>query len=54
LSNCTARTVEEQKNCRFYRKSSHSEKCMYLVFDQYCDCFEAQVCAERQADLAVL
>lgn len=39
---CTAVNESEQKNCKFYKKSSSSDRCMYFVFDEYCDCLEAQ------------
>lgn len=45
---CTAGSVDEQKKCRYYQKSSHSEKCMYYTFDKYCDCLEAQMNSEKQ------
>ncbi|MGD9206248.1 MAG: hypothetical protein PVF86_16995, partial [Desulfobacterales bacterium] len=48
MSICTATSVEEQKKCRYYQKSSCSDRCMYLVFDYYCDCLEAQMNAEEQ------
>ena len=48
ISVCTARGVAEQKKCRFYQKSSFSDKCMYLIFDKYCDCLEAQMNTEKQ------
>jgi hypothetical protein len=48
ISLCTAGSVEEQKICRFYRKSSCSDKCMYFMFDKYCDCLEAQTNTEKQ------
>jgi hypothetical protein len=43
MSVCTAENERQQKYCRFYEKSSYSDKCMYLVFDEYCDCLEAQL-----------
>ena len=43
MSICTAADESEQKRCKFYKKSSHSDKCMYFVFDEYCDCLEAQL-----------
>jgi hypothetical protein len=42
ISVCTAGVKEQQKNCRFYQKSSYKNACMYFVFDAYCDCVEAQ------------
>ena len=42
ISTCTSESYNEQKNCRFYSKSSYNDKCMYHVFDEYCSCVEAQ------------
>lgn len=42
MSMCTAKGRPQQQNCQFYVKSGLSEKCMYFVFDQYCDCLAAQ------------
>ena len=54
MSICTAGSVEEQKNCRFYKPSSHSDKCMYYILDKYCDCVEAQVAAEEKSAPEIL
>ena len=43
MSSCTASSLTQQKMCRFYKKSSYTDKCMYFVFDEYCDCIEAQL-----------
>jgi hypothetical protein len=40
---CTANSHEQQKRCRYYEKSSHFDRCMYFVFDRYCDCLNAQL-----------
>ena len=48
MSVCTAVSVEEQNKCRYYQKSSRSDCCMYLAFDYYCDCLEAQMNGEEQ------
>jgi len=48
MSICTAGSLKEQKKCRFYKKSSHSDRCMYYLFDKYCDCLEAQMSTEKQ------
>ena len=42
ISVCSAGGPEQQKNCRFYQKSSYKNACMYFLFDAYCDCVEAQ------------
>jgi len=43
MSICTASSTSEQKKCKFYKKSSFTDKCMHFMFDEYCDCLEAQV-----------
>jgi hypothetical protein len=48
MSVCTAGSEDRQKKCRFYKKSSSSDKCMYFIFDKYCDCLEAQMDAEEK------
>jgi hypothetical protein len=47
MSVCTAGSVDEQKKCRFYQKSSYSDKCMFFIFDRYCDCLDAQMNMEE-------
>jgi hypothetical protein len=47
MSICTATDESEQMRCKFYKKSSHSDQCMYFVFDEYCDCLEAQLAARK-------
>jgi hypothetical protein len=42
MSICTAQGHSQQMNCRYYTKSSYNNKCMYYVFDEFCDCVEAQ------------
>jgi hypothetical protein len=53
MSVCTAENEHQQKYCRFYEKSSYSDKCMYYVFDAYCDCLEAQLSAQEGNDIKV-
>jgi hypothetical protein len=48
VSICTAASESEQKKCKFYKKSSFSDKCMYLMFDEYCDCMEAQIATQQK------
>jgi hypothetical protein len=48
MSVCTAGSEGGQKKCKFYQKSSCCDRCMYLVFDKYCDCLEAQMNLEEQ------
>jgi hypothetical protein len=47
MSICTADSEREQKNCKFYKKSSFSDRCMHFMFDEYCDCLEAQVAIQQ-------
>jgi hypothetical protein len=53
MSICTADSVDEQKRCRFYQKSSYSDRCMFFIFDKYCDCLEAQINTEEQDALEI-
>ena len=48
MSVCTARSVDDQQKCKFYQKSSHSDRCMYLIFGKYCDCLDAQKNTQEQ------
>ena len=48
MSICMAESEREQKNCKFYKQSSFTDRCMYLMFDEFCDCLEAQVATEQK------
>jgi len=48
MSICSADNREEQEGCEFYEKSSIKDKCMYFVFDEYCDCLKAQIDSEKE------
>lgn len=48
MSVCTAGSEDHQKDCQFYRKSSYMDRCMYLVFGEYCDCVEAQLNTQKE------
>ena len=37
----------EQKNCKFYKKSSFSDRCMHFMFEEYCDCLDAQIATQQ-------
>jgi hypothetical protein len=39
---CTAESNERQRECRYYEKAGTAERCMYFVFDEYCDSLKAQ------------
>jgi hypothetical protein len=47
MSICTATNESEQKKCKFYKKSSFTDKCMHFMFDEYCDCLEAQIAIQQ-------
>ena len=47
MSICTAANEREQKNCKFYKKSSFSDRCMYFMFGEYCDCLDAQIATQQ-------
>ena len=45
MSRCSAGAVwEDQKRCKFYEKSTVSNRCMYYIeaIDGHCDCVDAQ------------
>jgi len=42
MSVCSAENKTEQEKCVFYEKASHEDRCMYFIFDEYCDCLKAQ------------
>jgi len=48
MSICTANSESEQKNCNFYIKSSFSDRCMHFMFDEYCDCLDAQIATQQK------
>ena len=47
MSICTADGDKKQVKCSFYEKSRNAEKCMYYIFEEYCDCLKAQRHAEK-------
>ena len=47
MSICTADRNKEQSNCSYYEKSERESRCMYFVFDEYCDCLNAQLNAAK-------
>ena len=47
MSICTATNMSQQTGCSFYEKSRFAERCMYYIFDEYCDCLKAQMKAGR-------
>ncbi len=43
MSICTACNKNQQAGCSFYEKSRFAERCMYYIFDEYCDSLKAQI-----------
>ena len=43
MSICTTDTNEGQVDCGYFEKSQHANRCMYFIFDEYCDCLKAQM-----------
>lgn len=35
--------LKEQEKCSYYEKASRFNRCMFLKFDEYCDCLDAQL-----------
>ena len=43
LSICDMKdSPNDQTKCRHYEKSTFFNRCMYLIYDNYCDCLTAQ------------
>lgn len=42
MSTCSAENIKGQEKCKFYEKASYENRCMYFMFDKYCDCLKAQ------------
>jgi len=42
MSQCAAPSQAESVACHFYEKAQHAERCMYFVFDKFCDSYKAQ------------
>lgn len=49
MSVCTAGSQQRQEACRFYEKSAYAERCMYHVFEEYCDSLAAQQYVQQSA-----
>ena len=32
----------EPEKCKYYEKATYIDRCMYLLFDEYCGCLKAQ------------
>ena len=48
MSMCSADSRLQQENCSFFEKSINANRCMYFVFEEYCDCLKAQMKAGRR------
>jgi hypothetical protein len=47
MSICTAETQKKQAGCSYYEKSQCAERCMYFIFDEYCDSLTAQMNSQQ-------
>jgi len=47
MSVCMAGNEKQQIDCSFYDKSQHANRCMYFIFEEYCDCLSAQITAKK-------
>ena len=47
MSICTADNQKQQLGCTYYEKSRFAERCMYYIFEEYCDCLTAQMHAQE-------
>jgi hypothetical protein len=48
MSLCSADGKKAQPNCSFYEKSQNASRCMYFVFEEFCDCVKAQIAAKKR------
>jgi hypothetical protein len=47
MSLCSASSKKDQPNCTFYEKSQNASRCMYFIFEEFCDCVKAQIAAKN-------
>ena len=47
MSLCSANSKKDQPNCHFYEESHSASRCMYFVFEEFCDCLKAQIAAKK-------
>lgn len=45
MSVCTAESKNQQQDCIYFEKANIESRCMYFVFNEYCDCLNAQLYA---------
>jgi hypothetical protein len=50
MSVCTAEDQKQQCGCSYYEKSRFAERCMYYIFEEYCDCLTAQINAQETSN----
>ena len=48
MSLCIANNKKDQSNCSFYEKSQNASRCMYFIFEEFCDCVQAQIAAKKR------
>jgi hypothetical protein len=48
MSICTAENQKQQCGCSYYEKSQFAERCMYFIFEEYCDSLTAQMDAPQE------
>lgn len=54
MSICTADSESDQKSCTFYKMSSFTDRCMHFMFDEDCDCLEAQIATEQPCNQVIV
>jgi hypothetical protein len=42
MSICKADSKKQQQDCLFFEKSNCANRCMYFVFNEFCDSLNAQ------------
>jgi hypothetical protein len=50
MSICTADNQKQQVGCNYYEKSRYADRCMYFIFDEFCDCLTAQMNARQERE----
>ncbi|MHA1816977.1 MAG: hypothetical protein ACTSX1_13300, partial [Candidatus Heimdallarchaeaceae archaeon] len=54
LSQCDmSESPKNQKECKYYKRATHFDRCMFLIFDVHCSCVEAQNNVEFVSDLEI-
>jgi hypothetical protein len=47
MSVCKADSKKQQQDCVFFEKSHSESRCMYFVFNEYCNSLNAKLYAEK-------